>query len=329
MRTRNPSIAAPITIRASHRRRIPLPNRRKPVSSDEPAARVRRRRQPPHPLPAPDRASGHGMRLQRPGPSSHRTVHRSAPVMFRSSVDNRLENPLARTAFPAVPLVLHIAADPQPPVRRRPRPRTAAAEQAAPGITDSAAGISLRTIARDQIARAVHRREFRSEIPSVRPITRAVAFRHRLRLLHNLRAVPDPVTGSGNRRATSGSEFRAIAVAAVPLAVPALHRIILGSTVTRVAALDARFRLAVRPPLMIPANHRHRQRRAIPTTAKASVAGSGTEPHGSSSLQRARSSVRAIRHRHSLERRTVRSSRCAVRLPSAAVKSLAMSGTCP
>lgn len=249
--------------------------------------------------------------------------------MFHSSVDNRPENPLVPTAFPAGRLVLRIAVDRQQPVRQRQRHRTEAAELTAPGITDSAAGISSKTIARDQIARAVRRWECRSEIPSVRPITRAVAFRRRLRHHHNLRAVPDPVTGSGNRHATSGSGFPATAVAAVPLVVPALRRTIRVLTVTRVAAPDARYRLAVRPPPMIPANRRRQPPRAIPTTAKGSVAGSGMGPHGSSSLRPARSSVRAIRYRHSLERRTVRSSRCAVRLPLAAVKNLVTNGTCP
>lgn len=328
MRTGNLSIAAPTTIRASHQRRIPRPNRRKPASSVEPAARDRRHRRPRHPLPVPDHARGHGMRLRKRGRSSRRTVLRSVPVMFRSSADNRPENPLALTAFPAGHRGHRIAADPQPPVRRRRPHPTAAVERAAPGITDSAAGISLKTTAQAPIVPAVLRSGSPPEIPSARPTTRGAVFLHRLRRHHNRRVVQVPATGSGNQHETSGFEFPATAVAVARLAVRAHHRAILVSTVTHAAVPDARCLLAEPRRLTIPVNRRHPQRRATPTTVKASVAGNGMEPHGCSSLRPVQNSVRAIPRRHFPELRTVRFSKFAVRSPWAAVRSLAMNGTC-
>ena len=329
MRTGNLSIAAHTTIRASRQLRIPHLNRQKPESSVEPAARDRRHRPLRHPLPAPDHAHGHGMRLRKHGRSSRRTVLRSVPVMFRSSADNRPENRLAPTAFPAGHRGHRIAADPPPPVRRRRRHQTEAAERAVRGITDSAAGISSKTTAQAPIAPAVLRSEFPLAIPSVRRITRAAVFRRRLRRHHNRRAVRDPATGSGNQHETSGFEFPATAVVVARQAAPAHHRAIPVSTVTHAAVPDARCLPAGPQRPTIPVNHHHPQRRAIPTTVKAFVAGNGMEPHGFSSPQLAQSSVRAIPHHRSPELRTVRFSRCAVPLPSAAVRSLVMNGTCP
>ncbi len=318
MRTGNPSIAAPTTIRASHQLLIRHLNRRKPESSVEPAARDRRHRRPRRPLPVPDHARGHGTRLRKRGRSSRRTVLRSVPVMFRSSVDNRPENPLVPTAFPVGHRGHRIAEDPPPPVRRRRLHPTVAAERAAPGITDSAAGISSKTTARARIVRAVLRSGSPPEIPSARPTTRAAVFLLRLRRHHNRRVVPDPATGSGNQHETSGSAFPATAVAAIP--VP---------TVTHAAVPDARCLLAEPRRPTIPVNHHHPQRRATPTTVKVFVAGNGMEPHGSSSLRPAQNSARAIPHHRSLAHRTVRFSRYVVRLPWVAVRSLAMNGTCP
>lgn len=269
------------------------------------------------------------MRLRKRGRSSRRTVLRSVPVMFRSSADNRPENPLVPTAFPAGHRGHRIAADPPPPVRRRRLHPTAAVERAARGITDSAAGISSKTTAPDPIAHAVLRSEFPLAIPSVRRITPAAVFHRRLRHHHNRRVVRDPAIGSGNRQETSGSEFPAVAVAAARLAVPAHHRAIPVSTVTHAAIPAARCLLAEPRRPTIPVNRRHPQRRATPTTVKDSVAGSGMEQHGCFSLRPVRNSVRAIPHHRSPALRTVRFSRFAVLSPSAAVKSLAMNGTCP
>lgn len=329
MRTGNLSIAAPTTIRASRQRRIPHLNRRKPESSVEPAARDRRHQRPRHPLPVPDHARGHGMRLRKRGRSSRRTVLRSVPVMFRSFADNRPENPLAPTAFPAGHRGRRIAADPPRPVLRRQRHQTAAAGRAAPGITVSAAGISSKTTAQAPIVPAVLRLEFPSEIPSVKPITPAAVFLLRLLRHHNRRVVPDPATGSGNQHETSGSAFPATAAAVARPAVRAHHRAIPVLTVTRAEVPDAQCLPAAPRRLTIPVNRRHPQRRATPTTVKVFVVGNGMEPHGFSSLRPAQNSARAIPHRRSLEHRTVRSSRFAVRLLWAAVRSSAMNGTCP
>lgn len=120
----------------------------------------------------------------------------------------------------------------------------------------------------------------------------------------------------------------AAAAAAERPDVVALRLVIRVLTATRAATPAVLRRREEPPPLTIPASRHHRQRRAIPITAKDSVAGNGTGLLGFWSLPPAQNSAHVIPLHHSPERRMVRFSRFVAHLLKDVVKSLVMNGIC-
>jgi hypothetical protein len=110
--------------------------------------------------------------------------------------------------------------------------------------------------------------------------------------------------------------------------VVALRQVIRVLTATLAVTRAVPRRREERLQLMIPASRRHRQRPAIPITAKDSVVGNGTGLPGFWSLPPAQNSARVIPLHHSPERRMVRFSRFVAHLLKAVVRSSATNGIC-
>jgi hypothetical protein len=328
MKTGSQPIAARQVTHVSRPRRIPLPIRRKPASSGEPAVATPADQPRPRLLRVRDPAAGSGMSTRKPGPFSPAPVMTHVRVMFRDSAAKQPGNQRAPTAFPEVPHGLRIAADPPRPARRQRRHPMAVAGQAATGSIALDAGISWKTTAQAPAVRVVLRRGYQPAIRNVRPRTHHVVFLlHRPHRLSHQHA-QGRVTGSGNRIAASGFAWQAVAAAAVPAVAHALHRRIRAWIATRAVPPVVRLPQEEQRPLMIPANRLRRQRPAIRTTVKASVTGNGMAPRGRLIHPRARPSARVIRSHRSQEHRWGRSSRSAARLLWAAVRSLATNGIC-
>ena len=120
----------------------------------------------------------------------------------------------------------------------------------------------------------------------------------------------------------------AAAAAAERPDVVALRQVIRVLTATRAATPAVLRRREEPPPRMIRANRHHRQRPAIPITAKDSVAGNGTGLPGFWNLRPARNSAPVIPLHLSPERRMVRFSRFVAHLLKAVVRSSATNGIC-
>ena len=299
------------------------------MSSGAPAVRVRpppRQRLRPR-VRAP--AYGHGTQHQKHGRFSRPRAKASVHVMFQTSVDNQPGKRHEPTAFPEVRHGHRIVVAPPHLVRPRQRHRTVAAVPDARISIDSVPGIWSRITAPAPSARAVRQQGFLPGIRNARRSTWAVAFRHRLRLHHHLSPARDHATGSGNHPAASGFEFLAAAAVEFREGAGAPRQVIRARIATREPTLAVLRRREEPPRLMIPANHRHRQRPATRTTVRDSVAGNGTERHGFWSPPPAQNSAPVIQYHHSPERRTGRFSRCVAHLLWAAARSLVMNGICP
>lgn len=125
----------------------------------------------------------------------------------------------------------------------------------------------------------------------------------------------------------SGSDCQAIVPAACRAVAPVRRLRSQEPTVRPGEPLVARRHRVDRPPQPIPVRRPHRQQPAIQTTAKASVAGSGTVPHGCSTLPAVPSFVRAMPHRRFPAIKTDKFNWSAALSPKAAARSSRMNGT--